>query len=99
MDERLRRVLRERVEAYLREVEHMLRAAEPGAAWSTVRLRLLPLATAWRSLLVQHSPGPRGRCRHCDRALRSRRSRGPLCSVWRTAHAYLVGGWPAGGER
>ena len=95
MDERLGQVLRERVEAYLREAERMLRAAEPGVAWSVVRARLQPLATAWRSLLTQHGAAPRGRCRHCDRALRPWRSRGPLCSVWRTAHAYLVGGWPS----
>lgn len=99
MDERLGRVLRERVEAYLRDVERMLRGAEPGAAWPAVRVRLLPLATAWRSLLTQHVSGPRGRCRHCDRALRPWRSRRPLCSVWRTAHAYLVGGWPSGGDQ
>ncbi|MGH3832764.1 MAG: hypothetical protein ACRDRS_20380 [Pseudonocardiaceae bacterium] len=99
MDERLSRVLRERVEAYLREAERMLRAAEPGAAWPAVRARLLPLATAWRSLLTQHGSGPRGRCRHCDRALRPWRSRRPLCSVWRTAHAHLVGGWPSGGDQ
>ena len=98
MDERLSRVLRERVEAYLHDVERMLRAAEPGAAWPAVRARLLPLATAWRSLLAQHSSGPGRRCQHCDRAFRPwRRSRLPLCSVWRTAHAYLVGGWPSGG--
>ncbi|MGH3854564.1 MAG: hypothetical protein ACRDR6_13915 [Pseudonocardiaceae bacterium] len=99
MDERLSRVLRERVEAYLREVERMLRAAEPGAAWPAVRARLLPLATAWRSLLTQHGSGPRGRCRHCDRALRPWHSRRPLCSVWRTAHAHLVGGWPSVGDQ
>ncbi|MBV9161409.1 MAG: hypothetical protein JO309_11245 [Pseudonocardiales bacterium] len=97
MDERLGRVLRERVEAYLRDVERMLRAAEPGAAWPAVRVRLLPLATAWRSLLVQHGSGQRGRCRHCDRAFRPWRSRRRLCSVWRTAHAHLVGGWPLDG--
>jgi hypothetical protein len=99
MDERLGRLLRERVEAYLRDVERVLRGAEPGAAWPAVRVRLLPLAVAWRSLLAQHSSGVRGRCRHCDRVFRPRRSRRPLCSVWRTAHAHLVGGWPSDGGR
>src|SRR5262249_45208484 len=97
MDERLGRVLRERVEAYLGEVERMLRGADPGAAWPAVRARLLPLAAAWRNLLGQHGSGLRGRCQHCDRALRLCRRRAALCSVWRTAHAYLGGGWPADG--
>lgn len=95
MDERLRRVLSERVEAYLRDVERVLRAVDPGPSWTSVRDRLLPLAVAWRSLLAQHRYGLHGRCRHCDRAFRPRR--GALCSVWRTAHAHLVGGWPAAG--
>ncbi len=97
MDERLARVLRDRVEAYLGEVERVLRGVDPGAAWPTVRVRLLPLATAWRSLLAQHGPGLRGRCRHCDRAFRSWYRPPALCSVWRTAHAHLGGGWPADG--
>ena len=98
MDERLGQVLRQRVEAYLREVERVLRAAEPGPAWPAVRVRLQPLAAAWRSLLAQHGGGLGGRCRHCDRAFRIRRAPGPLCSVWRTAHAYLGGGWPSDGS-
>ena len=66
MDERLGRMLRERVEAYLREAERVLRGVDSGAAWPAVKVRLLPLAVARRSLLAQHSPGLRGRCRHCD---------------------------------
>jgi heme exporter protein D len=97
MDDRLRRVLAERVEAYLREVERVLRGADPGMSWPAVRARLLPLAAGWRSLLVQHRSGLRGRCRHCDRAARPWQSRSGSCSVWRTAHAHLVGGWPVGG--
>jgi hypothetical protein len=97
MDERLGRVLRERVEAYLRDAEQLLRGAEPGAAWPAVRARLLPLAAAWRTLLAQHRPHRRGRCRHCDRVFRPLHTRRPLCSVWRTAHAYLGGGWPVEG--
>lgn len=97
MDERLRRVLRDRVEAYLRDVEGLLRGPAPAAAWPAVRNRLLPLATGWRSLLAQHGAGLRGRCRHCDRSFRPVRHRRPLCSVWRTAHAHLIGGWPSGG--
>jgi hypothetical protein len=97
MDERLRRVLRERVEAYLRDVEAMLRGPAPAAPWPAVRVRLLPLASGWRSLLAQHGAGLRGRCRHCDRSFRPVRHRRPLCSVWRTAHAHLIGGWPSGG--
>jgi len=96
MDERLRRVLAERVEAYLREVERVLRGADPGMPWSALRVRLLPLAAAWQSLLVQHRTGLHGRCRHCDRAGRPWQGRRGLCSVWRTAHAHLVGGWPVG---
>jgi hypothetical protein len=98
MDERLRQVLRERVEAYLLDVERVLHGVEPGVAWPTVRVLLLPLAAAWRALLAQHGPAPRGRCRHCDRAFSAWRSRAPLCSVWRTAHAYLGGGWPSDGD-
>ena len=97
MDERLGRVLRERVEAYLRDAERVLRGAEPGAAWPAVRARLLPLAAAWRSLLAQHGSGRRGRCRHCDRGFRPLRSQHRQCSVWRTAQAYLGGGWPLDG--
>ncbi|MGH3919315.1 MAG: hypothetical protein ACRDSG_09825 [Pseudonocardiaceae bacterium] len=97
MDERLGRVLRERVEAYLRDAERVLRGAEPGAAWPAVRARLLPLAAAWRSLLTQHGPGRRGRCRHCDRGFRPLRSQRRQCSVWRVAHAHLGGGWPLEG--
>lgn len=89
MDERLGRVLRERVVAYLRESERMLGEPEPGG-WPTVRHRLLPLVIGWRVLLEQHGTGRRGRCRHCDRVLPRRRG---LCSVWRVAHAHLGGGW------
>jgi hypothetical protein len=95
MDERLGRILRERVEAYLGEVERVLLGADPGAAWPAVRVRLLPLAAAWRNLLAQHGSGLRGRCRHCDRMFRPRQRRGTLCSVWRTANAHLGGGWPS----
>lgn len=98
MDERLRRVLAERVEAYLHDAERVLRGMDPGASWPAIRVRLLPLAVAWRSLLAQHRCGLRGRCRHCDRALRRRHHGRALCSVWRTAHAHLVGGWPGGGR-
>jgi hypothetical protein len=97
MDERLSRILRERVEAYLREIERVLHGADPGTTWPALRGRLLPLAAAWRSLLAQHGAGLRGRCRHCDRAFRPRHRRPALCSVWRTAHAHLVGGWPSSG--
>lgn len=97
MDERLRRVLAQRVEAYLHDAERVLRGAEPEASWLTIRAWLLPLAVAWRSLLAQHRSGLGGRCRHCDRAVRPWQARSVLCSVWRTAHAHLVGGWPAGG--
>lgn len=99
MDEGLRTVLRQRVETYLRDVERLLRGAEPGAAWPAVRARLLLLATAWWTLLAEHVPSRRGRCRHCDRAFRPLRSRRPLCSVWRTAHAHLVGGWPSDADQ
>jgi len=99
MDEQLRRALTERVEAYLHDAERVLRGADPGTSWPAIRARLLPLAVAWRSLLVQHRRGLRGRCQHCDRALRRRHNRRALCSVWRTAHAHLVGGWPVGGGR
>ncbi|MGH8966066.1 MAG: hypothetical protein ACRDXB_12170 [Actinomycetes bacterium] len=95
MDERLGRVLRERVEAYLRDAERVLRGAEPGAAWPAVRVRLLPLVAAWQRLLAQHSPG---RCRHCDRGFRFLSSQGLQCSVWRTANAHLGGGWPSDGD-
>ncbi|HKR47983.1 MAG TPA: hypothetical protein VJT72_00115 [Pseudonocardiaceae bacterium] len=97
MDERLGLVLRKRVEAYLREAERVLRGAEPGVAWPVVRVRLLPLVTAWRSLLTQHGLGLHGRCQHCDRGFRFVRSQRLRCSVWRTAHAYLGGGWPLDG--
>jgi hypothetical protein len=97
MDERLRRVLGERVEAYLRDAERVLRGTDPGASWPAIRARLLPLAVAWRGLLAQHRSGLGGRCRHCDRGLRPWQDRRALCSVWRTAHAHLVGGWPAVG--
>jgi hypothetical protein len=99
MDERLGRVLRERVEAYLREAERVLRGEDPGAAWPAVRARLLPLASAWRNLLAQHGSGLRGRCRHCDRVVRPWQRRSGLCSVWRTAHTHLIGGWPLDGGR
>jgi hypothetical protein len=99
MDERLRRLLVERVEAYLRDVERVLKGADPRASWPVIGAWLLPLVVGWRSLLAQHSFGLRGRCQHCDRGLRRWHGRRTLCSVWRTAHAYLVGGWPGDGER
>lgn len=99
MDERLGRLLRERVETYLCDAERVLHAAEPGAAWPAVRALLLPLVTAWRNLLTQHGTGRHGRCRHCDRGFRFLSRRGLRCSVWRTANAYLGGGWPLDGDR
>lgn len=95
MDERLRRVLRERVQEYLEAVERMLDAGGAPAGWAILRDRLRPLLTGWQALLATHASGETGRCRHCDR-MRWRR-RVP-CSVWRTAHAYLVAGveWRGG---
>lgn len=89
MDERLRRILRERVQEYLTGVERMLDAAELPAGWATLRERLRPLLTGWQALLVSHAAGETGRCRHCDRMRWHRRT---PCSVWRTAHAELVAG-------
>lgn len=93
MDERLRRVLRERIEEYLAGVERLLGAARLPGPWPLVAQRLAPLLTGWRALLETHASGEVGRCRHCDR-VRWRR-RGP-CSVWRVANAHLVTGMVGG---
>jgi hypothetical protein len=93
VDERLRRVLRERVQAYLEAVERVLDATQPPAGWARLRSRLRPLLTGWQALLVTHGSGETGRCRHCDRLRWNRRT---PCSVWRTAHAHLVAGVDGG---
>ncbi|MQA13287.1 MAG: hypothetical protein GEV09_03690 [Pseudonocardiaceae bacterium] len=89
VDERLRRVLRQRVLEYLAGVERMLEATEPPVSWAAVQERMRPLLAGWCALLAIHGAGRRGRCRHCDRIRWQRRA---PCSVWRTAHAHLVTG-------
>lgn len=91
MDERLRRVLRERVEQYLAGVERLLDAAAQPAAWDALRERFRPLVAGWRALLDVHSPDAAHRCRHCST---SWRRRSEPCSVWRTANAVLVARFP-----
>lgn len=90
MEERLRRLLRERVEDYLAGVERLLGSPTPLVGWEVLRERLRPLVAGWRVLLDVHE-SHRRRCRHCDRP---RRQRGEQCSVWRTANALLVARFP-----
>lgn len=90
MEERLRRIMRERVEDYLAGVAWLLGSPTPLVGWEVLRERLRPLVAGWRVLLEVHEPHRR-RCRHCDRP---RRQRGEPCSVWRTANALLVAGFP-----
>jgi len=90
VEERLRRILRERVEEYLAGAERLLGSPTPLVGWEVLRERLRPLVAGWRVLLEVHEPHRR-RCRHCDRPWWHR---GEPCSVWRTANALLVARFP-----
>lgn len=95
MEERLRRAMRERVEEYLAGVELLLGGPVPAASWAVLRARLRPLVVGWRLLLDAHDPEAKDGCGRCAPERRwGRRHRGEPCSVWRTANAVLVAGFP-----
>ena len=48
MEERLRRVLRERVEEYLAGVERLLGSPTPVVGWEVLRQRLRPMVAGWQ---------------------------------------------------
>ena len=94
MEERLRRVMRQRVEEYLAGVERLLGGSAPAMGWDVLRARLRPLVVGWRLLLDSHNPEAPDGCGSCAPSRRwVRRHRGEPCSVWRTANAVLVAGF------
>lgn len=80
--------MRQAVLDRLEQLEHG--GAAPGA-----RDELARMTRSYRSLLDEHQPDSDGRCHACRGGLRARRW---PCSVWATAHRFLIGNSPAHGR-
>ena len=87
MDGVLAAALREAVYGWLDRLEMLIRDADEPSQAALAQGELGRLAGAWRALLAEHEPDEDGRCPRCSGW---RRRQGYRCSVWVTAHRYLV---------
>ena len=88
MDHVLSSALRDATYAWLDQLEMLAREADEASRAALAQTELIRMATAWRALLAEHEPDDEGRCPRCSGW--PRRRRGYRCSVWVTAHRYLV---------
>jgi hypothetical protein len=79
--------LREATYDWLSRLERLARQADEPSRAALAETELVRLTVGWRALLVDHEPDDDGHCRTC--APRWRRN-GWRCSVWVSAHRYLV---------
>lgn len=87
MDQVLSSALRDATLSWLDRLDTLICAADASSRTAIAETELLRMVAAWRALLAEHEPDEEGRCRRCARRRRRRRH---LCSVWITAHQYLV---------
>jgi len=87
MDHVLSSALRDAIDAWLDRVDSLVRAADTESLATLAETELPSMVAAWRALLAEHQPDEDGRCRLCTRR---RRNRPAPCSIWATAHRYLV---------
>ena len=87
--------LREATYDWLSRLERLARQADEPSRAALAETELVRLTIGWRALLVEHEPDDDGHCRTC--APRWRRN-GWRCSVWVSAHRYLVAADPPGVE-
>ena len=80
--------LRDATYGWLDRVAIVIDRADALSLSVLARTELVRMVAAWRALLAEHEPDEDGRCRSCS-GWRQRR-RGYRCSVWVTAHRYLV---------
>ena len=88
MDAVLSAALRDGTYGWLDRVLIVLRDADMPSRAALAETEMPRLIGALLALLADHEPDEDGRCRRCSRW---RRRRGVRCSVWVTAHRYLVG--------
>src|SRR5437899_1382146 len=85
--------LRDATYGWLSRLETLARDADAESRAALAQTELLRLARAWRALLGEHEPDEDGRCRRCAGWRRRKASR---CTVWVSAHRYLVAADPPG---
>ena len=72
---------------WLSRLELLARQADAPSRAALAETEVVRLTIGWRALLVDHEPDDDGHCRTC--APRWRRNGRP-CTVWASAHRYLV---------
>jgi hypothetical protein len=87
MDAVLSSALREATYGWLGQLETLVSDADAASQAALAEREMVRLIVAWRALLAEHEPDEEGRCRRCAGW---RRRRAHPCSVWKTAHRYLV---------
>jgi hypothetical protein len=73
----------------LERLETLVRGADVPSRAALAQTELVRMVLAWRALLAEHEPDEGGCCPRCSGWWWCRR-RGYRCSVWVTAHRYLV---------
>ncbi|SMD20631.1 hypothetical protein [Kibdelosporangium aridum] len=87
MNEVLASTLRKAVYERLDYLDRLVNEADVPSRASLADSEIARMTAAWRSLLADHEPDERGRCRACGGW---RRRRPHPCSVWTTAHKNLI---------
>jgi hypothetical protein len=87
MDHVLSSALRDATSGWLSRLETLVRDADVTSRAALAQTEMVRMVIAWRSLLAEHEPDEEGRCRRCAGW---RRRRPYPCSVWVSAHRYLV---------
>jgi hypothetical protein len=87
MDDVLSSAIRDATYGWLTRLETLIHDADLPSRAALAETETSRLIRAWRGLLAEHEPDQNGRCRRCSGW---RRHRAFPCSVWVTAHRYLV---------
>jgi hypothetical protein len=87
MDEVLASSLRDAVHQRLEDLDMVATNGDLSSRAALADTEILRLTAAWRAVLSQHAPDQHGRCPQCSGW---RRHRVHPCSVWTTAHQYLI---------
>lgn len=87
MNEVLASTLRDAVYERLDYLDRLVSRADLSSRAALADTEITRMTAAWRTLLAQHEPDYRGRCRECARW--GRRRVHP-CSVWTIAHQNLI---------
>jgi hypothetical protein len=87
MNKALSSTLRKAVYERLDYLDRLVSQADLPSRAALADTEIARMTAAWRTLLAEHKPNGRGRCREC---FGWRRRRAHPCSVWTTAHQNLI---------